>query len=338
MNRFYTIFLLISLSLLSNIVIASETNEDDEQEPIQSINGQTVIFLDEETQDASGIKTIELQKVEFQAEFLSYGKAISITPLLSIKNQFLAVSSKQIGAKARFNQSAKNVSRLRDLHKEEAVSTNKLQSQQSRWQSDKAIYNEMTNQRKIVITNSTLQWGKKLTQWLIETDSPQFNKLINGESTLLKITLPIGRSIPSDIDTVFINPMGERHKAFKVSMIGLLPQVDKISQGLQYIFITENTIIKPGMNFSAWIPLNEKAQQGFIIPKSALGWHLGQAFVFIKINAEQFTHRTIKNPINVANGFFITDDLKEGEEIVVTGSQMLLSHEFRSQIPDEDDD
>lgn len=337
MTRFSVIFLLFLLPFALNVT-ASETSEDDNHESIQTINGQTIIFLDEETQEASGIKTTQLQKAKFQPELITYGKALSIAPLLSIKNQFFSTSAKQIGAKARFNQSAKDISRLRDLHKEKVISTRKLQSQQSQWQSNKAIYNEMDNQSKMIIINSKLHWGEKLTQWVIEKHSPQFDKLINGESVLLQITLPIGNSIPSNIETVWISPTGMRDKAFKASFIGQLPQVNKVSQGLQYIFQADGNKIKPGMNFSTWIPQQAHNQQGVIIPKTSLGWHLGQAFVFIKIDEDQFIHRNIVDPIITANGYFITNDIKDGEEIVVTGSQMLLSHEFRSQIPDEDDD
>jgi hypothetical protein len=35
-------------------------------------------------------------------------------------------------------------------------------------------------------------------------------------------------------------------------------------------------------------------------------------------------------------GYFIDKDLTAGEEIVITGGQMLLSEELRGQIPDED--
>ncbi len=334
MKPFCIIFLLNLLLIHPLNVSASE----EDHETTQIINGQTVIFLDEETQESSGIKTTQLQTINFQAELITYGKAISITPLLSILNQYLSASAKQVGAKAQFNQSEKDISRLRDLHKNEAISTRKLQSQQSQWQSDKAIYNEMTNQNKLIITNSNLQWGEKLTQWALGKPSPQFDKLIRGESTLLQVTLPIGNSLAANIESIFISPTGDRDKAFKASLVSLQPQVNKVSQGLQYIFIADSINIKPGMNFSAWVPLDGQSQQGVIIPATSLNWHLGQAFVFIKTDEEHFTHRNITHPINVPNGYFITEGIEDGEEIVVIGSQMLLSHEFRSQIPDEDDD
>jgi hypothetical protein len=38
------------------------------------------------------------------------------------------------------------------------------------------------------------------------------------------------------------------------------------------------------------------------------------------------------------NGYFISNELKPGEQLVLTGGQLLLSEEFRAQIPHEDND
>jgi hypothetical protein len=92
------------------------------------------------------------------------------------------------------------------------------------------------------------------------------------------------------------------------------------------------------MNFTAWIPQQGNALTGIIIPESAIAWHLGQSFVFIKMGEEQFVHKNINTLIKVPNGYFISETIGDNDEVVVKGTQMLLSHEFRSQIPDEDDD
>ena len=340
MKRHIFVFLVYLLSIFATNVTASDINhgEDDHIESVQIINGQPVIFLDDEIQEMSGLEVLKLKQVEFQTEFIAYGKAINLSPLLTIRNQYLAASAQRIGAKARLTQAEKNISRLRNLHRDEAISTRKLQQQQSQWQSDKANYNANNYQSQLIINDSRLQWGEILTHWLTASHSEQFDKLINGETTLLRVTQPANSSTSFQANTIYINPTGNRSLAFAASFVCLLPQVDTFSQGLQYIFQTDNQAIKTGMNFTAWIPQQNHNQTGVIIPESSIAWHLGQAFVFIKVDEDYFAHRNISNPIKVANGYFIASQISDGEEIVVTGTQMLLSHEFRSQIPDEDDD
>ena len=332
---FYLILCFNTNNLLADVI---DELEEDELESHQIIDGQPAIFLDEEQQKSAGLQTVKLKTVQLQPQFTAFGKAISVSPLLSILNQYLSVSAKQAGAKARFTQAEKKISRLRNLHKNKAISTRKLQEQQSKWQSEKAIYDESIYQNMMIINNSKLQWGEKITQWATGKHAPIFDKLIKGKLTLLQITLPAGQSLPSNIDTILINPTGNKSTAFKATFISQLPKVDSLSQGLQYLFFTENPLILSGMNFTAWIPQQNQSQTGVIIPEPSLAWHLGQAFVFIKVDKEYFVHRDIINSIKVDKGYFVQNQIAGDDEVVTIGTQMLLSHEFRSQIPDEDDD
>lgn len=338
MNRYIYLILIYFLCYNANYLCATETDELEDNQSNQTINGQPAIFLDKEQQKLSGLQTVKLKTVQLQPEFITFGKAISVSPLLSILNRYLSVSAKQAGAKARFTQAEKKIFRLRNLHKNKAISTRKLQEQQSKWQSEKAIYNESIYQSRTIINNSKLEWGEKITQWATGKHAPIFDKLIKGKSTLLQITLPAGQSLPSTIDSILINPTGNKNTAFKATFITQRPKVDSLSQGLQYLFFTENPLVLSGMNFTAWIPQQNQKQIGVIIPESSLAWHLGQAFVFIKVNEKYFIHRDITNSKKVDKGYFVQNQIVENDEIVTIGTQMLLSHEFRSQIPDEDDD
>jgi len=339
MNHYPVILLLCFLSTFSLTIQASEDDDDNEdQQTVQLVNGQVVIQLDEQSQRVSGLETRQIEQTEFQAEFICYGKAISAKPLLAAQNQYQSTLAKLAGAKARLSEAEKNIARLRNLHKKEAVSTRKLQNQQSLWQSEKSIVDELVYKTSLIINDSRLQWGQQLTQWLTDKNSPQFKKLLTGQSTLLKLSLPTAKPALSVQKKLFINPVANREEAFESTVVSLLPAVDSFSQGLQYILITDNPNIMTGMNFTAWVPQQKSTETGLIIPETSLVWHLGQSFIFIKIADEQFIHRNVSNPIRVANGYFIAEQLADNEEVVIKGSQMLLSHEFRSQIPDEDDD
>lgn len=329
--------------LLCFSIVSISQAADEESQSVQIVNGQPIVFLDKESQKISGLETLQLKQVKFQAELIAYGKAITLNPLLNIRNQYLTASTQQTSAKAHFIQAQNNIARLSNLHKNEVISTRKLQKQQLRWQSDKNLLHVSNSQSRIIINNSNLQWGKTLTKWIIDEDTAELDRLISGESTLLKITLSAEKSLPAQIKSIFVDPKGNRSSAVKASLLNILSQVDAFSQGQQSIFLTDNPAIKAGMNLTAWIPQQIKTQSGVLIPESSLAWHLGQAFVYIKVDEEHFVHKIINNPVKVSNGYFITDpikdgEIKDGEEIVVTGTQMLLSHEFRSQIPDEDDD
>jgi hypothetical protein len=115
-------------------------------------------------------------------------------------------------------------------------------------------------------------------------------------------------------------------------------QIESVAQGESYYFQTGDKNIITGMNVTAWIPEQNKPITGVIIPKSALVWYMNQALVYLKTSEETFSRRTIDHYSTSADGYFIPDAIKPGEQIVTKGAQMLLSEELRGQIPREDDD
>ncbi|MEE9339271.1 MAG: hypothetical protein V3U87_14435 [Methylococcaceae bacterium] len=339
MIHFCITFLVFLISTYPIIINASETNDnDDSQEPIEFINGHPILYMDEETQKISGLKALKAIEIDFNPEIISYGKAISISPLLTIRNNYFSSLTLQNNLKVRLSQIDKNISRSRKLHKSEIVSTKKLQKQLSQWYSKKTLYDKNIYQTQLILTTSKLKWGKQLTKWATDKNSPQFDRLISGESTLLKITMPANKTLPSEINTIHISPTGNRNSAVKAKFINTLPFIDNFSQGQQYIFLSNTSKIKTGMNFTVWLPQKKQNQKGIIIPDSSLVWHLGQSFVFIKIDEEHFEHRNITHPIKSTNGYYIGNQINRGENIVIKGTQMLLSYEFKSEIPDEDED
>jgi hypothetical protein len=104
-----------------------------------------------------------------------------------------------------------------------------------------------------------------------------------------------------------------------------------------YFFQVSSKELHPGMNISAWIPEQDEQQSGFIIPKSALIWSMGQAFVYIRYDGKKFSRQLIEHYTETAEGYFVGNVLNPNTELVITGGQMLLSEELRGQIPDEDD-
>lgn len=334
-------FFLCLLVIFSSTLRAD--NDDDEQKsktatkPPSKNHVSELIVLDKATQAASGLKTVKLKTISYRPELLSYGMAISVEPLLSIQNQYLNALAQQSSAQARALFTQKNVNRQFYLHKEGIVSSRVLQDQQATLQADKAALNSSHYLSQQIIRNARLLWGAVVTDWMLNA-TPAFTDLIQQQTTLLKITFPPEAVLTNAVKTIFVAPSGHREQAIAAQLISAVPQADNFSQGQQYFYQTPAKLIKAGMRVSAWIPTLQQAQTGVIVPESAVCWHLGQALVFIKIADQQFNHRSLSDYSKIAGGYFVRSGLKASEEIVSVGAQMLLSQEFKGQIPSEDDD
>jgi hypothetical protein len=336
-------FFLYLLSLFSITLNAAADDDDDDlknntaTQSSAALHNQGSIVLDSATQAASGLKTLKLKANTYRTELLSYGMAISIEPLLAIQNQYVTALAQQSSAQAKAQFSQNNLNRLSYLHHEQIISTHALQDQQASLQADKAALTSSVYLSQQIINNARLVWGEVITDWLIKP-AAVFTDLLQQRRTLLKITFPPTTSTMKPLPTIFVAGNGQREQAVMAQFISAVPQADSFSQGQQYFYHLPTQQIKAGMRISAWIPTQQQSQTGVIIPDSAVCWHLGQALVFVKMTAQQFTSRTLSAYHKIAGGYFVHSGLKAGEEIVSTGAQMLLSQEFKGQIPSEDDD
>lgn len=313
---------------------------DDDDKPITKLPesaGPRTVFLDAKAQSLSGLQTITLTSVSHHVEFSAYGKAINIQPLIELRRRYSVAMTERSGAAARFNQAEQNIKRQQDLYRDGATSKRNLQVQQAQWQTDKAQVDASSVQGTAIADEARLNWGKTLTEWALSRDSGKLDAFLSGQKALLQITLPVNKQLASDIQGIDVEATGNRSAASKAELISIAPQTDTIAQGESYFFQTNGNRIRPGMRVAAWIPEQGENRSGVVIPKSALIWYMDQAFVYIQTDAEHFSRRTIDQYSPTTDGYFAGNGINAGEQLVITGGQMLLSEELKGQIPDEDD-
>jgi hypothetical protein len=332
--------------------IASAVADDDDK-PVPSA-AQGAIALTAKAQSLSGLQTITLTSASDYPEFTAYGKAVNIQPLIELRNRYLVALTERSGATARFKQAEQNIKRQQDLYREGVASKHNLQVQQAQWQTDKALFDASGVQGKAIIDEARLNWGKKLTEWALSVDADPLSDFLSGKKTLLHITLPVNKRLANEIQSIEVEASGNRGAATKAELISAAPQTDATAQGESYFFqadgrrdcsgqscgihtIPGDNPIRTGMRVAAWIPEQGESRFGVVIPKSALIWYMDQAFVYIKTAEERFSRRPIGHYSVTSGGYFVENGLSAGEQLVVSGGQMLLSEEFRGQIPDEDD-
>lgn len=88
---------------------------------------------------------------------------------------------------------------------------------------------------------------------------------------------------------------------------------------------------RPGMPVTAMVPTGGPARDGVLVPREAIVRHQGRAWVYVQTNGETFARREVALDTPVDGRWFITS-LKPTERIVVSGAQVLLSEELKSQI------
>jgi len=329
--------LLIPIVIIFGLLItgAIYAEEDDLANPADI--KQNLITLSEKSQQIAGIKTTKLTPAPFRSEFIAYGKAISIQPLLAIQNRYFLAQAEHASSQARFNLAEQNIKRQQNLYQQGISAKRNLQDQQAQWQAGKGQLAVAGLQKQAILNEAQLNWGKTLAEWMLPGQQRQLEPFLTGQQCLLHITLTDNRQLGPDIEIVYVEPSGDRSQAEPAKLIASAPQTDINSQGTGYFFSVRGDKIKPGMSISAWFPEQANNQTGFIIPKTALIWSMGQAYVYLKKEADKFYRLALENYVPAQNGYFVNYQFDPDQEIVSTGASLLLSEEMRGQLPEEDD-
>lgn len=313
--------------------------DDDDDRPSQpSASNSAATSAEASLQHNAGIKTQRLQATTRPTEFSTYGKVVSLEPLLTLRQQYLAAQAQQDSAAAKYQEADLNLNRTRNLHQQDIVSTRRLQEQQALWRNEKAKLATSNYQQQTILAASRLQWGNTLTRWFTQNQGQQAEQFLSHRAQLLQITLSANMRLAQDVTSIEVDEHGRRDQAIKATLISPSPQVDPVTQGERYFFKIEGRSLPFGAHITAWITYGKQESAGVIIPENAVVWHLGQAFVFIKSEEGEFSRRLLAEQIPIKGGYFAASGFKADEDIVVSGAQTLLSQELKNLIPDEDDD
>ncbi|WP_347989551.1 hypothetical protein [Methylomonas sp. AM2-LC] len=335
--RKYIIIAVFSIALQNSFAVSTWAADSQPDAPANT-EAPDMLRLDLKSQQLAGIKTQPLISVQQQAELTTYGRVLSPEPLVQLRQQYLAALAHQNSAKARYNEAHLNLNRTENLHQQDIVSTRRLQEQQAQWQTDKANLDASIAQQNSILDTSRLEWGDILTDWFVRTADKTASSFLNHTAHLIQITLPANQQLPASVQTIAVDTHGQRASAIKATLISASPRIDALTQGQNYFFKATGRQMPVGAHITAWIASDAQQLSGVSVPKTALVWNMGQAYVYIKIGDQQFSRRALVSYTAGENDYFVTGTLAAGEEIVTTGAQTLLSQQLKAQIPDEDDD
>jgi hypothetical protein len=77
---------------------------------------------------------------------------------------------------------------------------------------------------------------------------------------------------------------------------------------------------------------------GVLVPSAAVVWHAGKAWAYVKNADDSFARFEVSTADELDGGWFNASGFDAGDEVVVSGAQLLLSEELKYQIRNENED
>jgi hypothetical protein len=316
----------------------AEASQTDPTRPAAPSLPAGTVRLTAARQQAGGLVVEPLRAVTFQPEAAAYGKVLDIQPLLELRVRYRAAEAEAEVAKAALELARKNHGRLSTLHREDIVAGRELMQAETRMHTDRA--REAAARRLLgqIREEARQAWGDALTRLALDGDAPLFEQLVSHRRLLLLVVLPPGVSLAEGTARLYVNRDPDRAQAVAAERVSPAPRTDDLVQGESWFFHAAGEKLRSGMRVHAWVPLGGGAEAGVVLPLSAVVWHAGKPWAYRQVDGETYARVEIVNQRDYGSGWFVENGFAAGERVVTTGGQMLLSEEFRGQIPDEDDD
>jgi len=299
-------------------------------------NGATVITIEEETQQHSGIKTDALVVGAHREEIRAYGMVLDVARLTELSNNYNRAKAEVQTAQAKLSVSRAVFDRATKLFDQtKAISEAQMQSAEAAFVTDQASLAAAQAQMRSLTAAAYQDWGSVVGKSLVD-QSEAVVRLIERQEFLLQITLPPGVPLTTAPATAAV----ESGKSARTTITFVSPatHIDPKIQGvtLFYAAPAESGLL-PGMNVLAFLPTG-KIIDGVAVAASSVVWWQDRAWVYQRTSPDKFVRVEIATDMPAPGGGYIVAGMPAGVEIVSSGAQMLLSEEFRSQIQVDEDD
>lgn len=311
---------------------------------ISTTEGVTVVTLPQAAQEQSGITTLVLPASQHVQTLSTYGTVVNIDKLIDQRNRYLSAKAEANIARASLTNAQQEFNRLSTLNQDNKnISDSMLARSEASLKTEQAKLNASENIAKNLRDSMVQQWGESLANQAIQQSANSgFDRIMQYRDVLIQITLPFDSPSPTAGSTIMVSPTGSLSstsvQSVKAEFISASPQTDGTIQGKTYYYRAPADTLRVGMRVSIKLKDSGQATEGVIVPNRAIVWYGGQAWAYRKEADDQFLRVPVDTTNEVDSGWFINAGLKPGNEIIVTGAQLLLSEEFKYQITNENDD
>jgi RND family efflux transporter MFP subunit len=158
-------------------------------------------------------------------------------------------------------------------------------------------------------------------------------KLARFDQVLAAVTVPLGEKVDSSVSTARLVVAGSENQVLPAERVALAPTASSMTLGQTFLFrLTEGKLgLRPGMAVTAYLPATGHASKGVVMPRSAVIRYAGRAWAYVQQD-DKFIRREVAVDEPAERGWLVTSGWQEGQRVVVSGAQVLLSEELKSQI------
>lgn len=318
-----------------NAIAEREEEEIATPSRVSSKDGAALVKLSAQEQRANGIETRPLQAQNYSARVQAYGSVLDLAALFETRMKYLAALDEARVVRAQLARSEAEYRRASALFNDDrGVSERVVQEAQAALRADQAKLAASNRLAAEFVAQMRQQWGDTLAQGAPQANADLISKLASGQEVIVQIALPL-QEAPAQLQ---IAPLSAGEGEWvSARLVGPAPRSDAQFAGTTFFYRAPARALRIGMQLTARHDVGQRVA-GVVVPREAVLWHGGKSWVYVKQGGDAYIRREVTAGEALDAGWFVQSGFTAGQEVVVSGAQLLLSEEFRYQVRNENDD
>ena len=321
-------------------LVAEEPEEEIEvPSAVSEEGGYVIVTLSPESQKASGLRTAVLKPTQSEGAADVYGVVTNLQPLYELRGRYLTALAEARGLRAAVVSSEAEYERARTLFADERnVAERVVQSAEAQWRADLARLQAAEQSARSTVDTMRAAWGPAITGWATDPSGTSFNALASQQLVIVQVAFPHELQAAAGNAPLTIAPVSSRATQRSARFLSASPQTDASLPGATFFYVVDGQGLRAGMRVAGALKLGGKAREGVAVPEAAVVWHGGKAWAFVKEDERTFVRKLVSTDNEIGDAWFNVDRFASGDEVVVSGAQLLLSEELKFQIRNENED
>ena len=169
-------------------------------------------------------------------------------------------------------------------------------------------------------------WGRQLAQ-----NAAAISDALAKGGTLVRLDVLPGETVASGAKDARVSLAGQTDRAVAAEIIGPAPTADAQVQGRSYLALVQSASLPTGAALRATLPGAGDATPVLVVPRSAVVYHQGSAWIFVLGEEDTFERKLVTLGQRVgAEGVAILNGAEPDEQVAATGAQQLLAAELQA--------
>ena len=352
-----------ALIYVSRDELQLQDEEFEEEIEIEStasvVDGRAIVRVDTPSQAASGIRVVALRSARYESALQVFGRVVDIEPLLELRGRYLAASAERRAMRSSLDAARAEYKRAEVLYEDDRnISEQALREAQGRFQVAQARYTAARSTQSVARDSLQASWGTVVSGWAMDASSVQLGELSSRKSVLVQLVFPYELPASAAVPRLMLAPVTARDIPVEGRFVSQAPRASASLPGNTYFYLVSGAGLRVGANVVARVATQDAVMEGALVPNEAVVWHAGKSWVYRKQDDETFGRYEISTSRGLGDGWFqgsgpeagaadpspsetgVIDRnlLHPGDEVVISGAQLLLSEELKFQIRNENED